>query len=389
MKKISLYIMVSTLAILFNTIQAQSVTQTEFIPYTEYDGLIVLKIIVNGVEDQFLLDIAGKTTILPEFAKEVGFADKEIDSGRVRLTVVAMGDNAYQTGVIAYVANGEEAEYLRKAGLAGTINNSIFMNSVLTIDKRGNRVFVSQPQKPEFIKLVERTDYLVKSGSKLPEFVLNINAKPINVIFDTRETSILKMKGSKPVSKANISLINVHIKNAAIKQEPTITTPIVGLGLLDHGLLSIDFQRGKIYFQSYDVTQIVEEKKAEPKELIPGKLNEISKIEFLAYIHDYKTSKEFILKSDKPVVVDFWANWCGPCKKMMPYMEQLAEKYKDQIIFCKVNTDVEKELASVFNVNALPTLFFIPVGGKPIVDVGAQPEKYLQIIEENLLMNKD
>ena len=64
---------------------------------------------------------------------------------------------------------------------------------------------------------------------------------------------------------------------------------------------------------------------------------------------------------------------------------KLAEKYKGKVIFYKVNADKEKDLCSHFSVQALPTLFFIPVGGKPIIEVGATPEKYVQIIEEQLL----
>ena len=61
------------------------------------------------------------------------------------------------------------------------------------------------------------------------------------------------------------------------------------------------------------------------------------------------------------------------------------EKYKDQVIFLKVNADKEKELCGMFNIVALPTVFFIPVNGKPIVEMGATPEKYVEIIEKQLL----
>ena len=91
-----------------------------------------------------------------------------------------------------------------------------------------------------------------------------------------------------------------------------------------------------------------------------------------------------VLKSDKPVVIDFWASWCGPCMKLLPVMEQLAAKYKDQVIFLKVNADKEKELCNKFNISALPTLFFLPVNGKPIVEIGAAPTTYEKIIEQLL-----
>lgn len=97
------------------------------------------------------------------------------------------------------------------------------------------------------------------------------------------------------------------------------------------------------------------------------------------------TASIFTYKGDKPVVIDFWASWCGPCMRLLPVMEQLAEKYKDQVIFLKVNADKEKELCNKFKINALPTLFFLPVNGKPIIEIGAEPAKYEKIIQEQLL----
>ena len=94
---------------------------------------------------------------------------------------------------------------------------------------------------------------------------------------------------------------------------------------------------------------------------------------------------EKVLGSKGLAIVDFWAAWCGPCMRLLPKMEELAEKYKEKVMFYKVNADKEKDLCKHFGVQALPTLFFIPVGGKPIVEVGATPEKYVQIIEEQLL----
>ena len=71
--------------------------------------------------------------------------------------------------------------------------------------------------------------------------------------------------------------------------------------------------------------------------------------------------------------------------RLIPELEAMAERYKDEVIFLKVNADKEKELCSMFNIVGLPTLFFIPVGGQPIIEMGATPEKYLEIIETQLL----
>ena len=98
------------------------------------------------------------------------------------------------------------------------------------------------------------------------------------------------------------------------------------------------------------------------------------------------TDKDFATETDEGLVlIDFWATWCGPCMRLIPELEKMAEKYKDQVIFLKVNADKEKELCGMFNIVALPTVFFIPVNGKPIVEMGATPEKYVEIIEKQLL----
>ena len=135
----------------------------------------------------------------------------------------------------------------------------------------------------------------------------------------------------------------------------------------------MDFARQRVYFQPFDLMAVKDEVTETEVKIEPGKVNPITREYFLEHIFDYRKGGEFVSKSDKPVVIDFWATWCGPCKQLLPFMEQLAEKYKDQVIFLKVDADKEKELCSMYNVNALPTLFFIPVGGKPIVEVGGVP----------------
>ena len=116
-----------------------------------------------------------------------------------------------------------------------------------------------------------------------------------------------------------------------------------------------------------------------------GKLNPITRQFFLEHIFDYRKGNDFVYNGEKPVIIDFWETWCGPCMRLLPEMEKLAEKYKGKVVFYKVNADKEKDLCNHFGVQALPTLFFIPAGGKPIIEVGATPEKYVQIIEEQLL----
>ena len=88
----------------------------------------------------------------------------------------------------------------------------------------------------------------------------------------------------------------------------------------------------------------------------------------------------------KPVLIDFYATWCGPCRALEPILEELDKEYDGKIDIYKVNTEDEQELAGAFGVMSLPTLLFIPKEGKPIMSPGAPPKDMLkEMIDEKLL----
>jgi thioredoxin len=102
-----------------------------------------------------------------------------------------------------------------------------------------------------------------------------------------------------------------------------------------------------------------------------------------------KNPKQWIFEGDKPCIVDFYADWCKPCKMIAPIMEELAVKYDGQINIYKVNVDKEKELANVFGINSIPYVMFVGMQGEPSVQRGALPkEEYDRIIREFLLKKK-
>lgn len=110
-----------------------------------------------------------------------------------------------------------------------------------------------------------------------------------------------------------------------------------------------------------------------------GKVIHIGKTEFVEKIYDYeKNSDKWIYNGKKPAIVDFYADWCGPCRMLSPTLESLAHKYKDKIIIYKVNTDKERELAAAFGITSLPTLLFIPMDKMPQVAQGALPKEDLE-----------
>ena len=110
--------------------------------------------------------------------------------------------------------------------------------------------------------------------------------------------------------------------------------------------------------------------------------------DFKDKIFNYETEQEWKFKGDKAAIIDFYADWCGPCKSIAPILEELSDAYNEHLVIYKVDTDKEMELSSLFGIQSIPTLLFIPLNGNPMVQKGALPKNTLQqIIEERLLQN--
>lgn len=110
--------------------------------------------------------------------------------------------------------------------------------------------------------------------------------------------------------------------------------------------------------------------------------------EFKEKVFDYTTQKEWKYKGEKPCIIDFYATWCGPCKRLAPIMEELAKEYKGQIIVYKVDTDKERELSTAFGIQSIPTLLFCPMQGAPQVAQGALPKATLEDAIKQVLLTK-
>jgi thioredoxin len=119
-----------------------------------------------------------------------------------------------------------------------------------------------------------------------------------------------------------------------------------------------------------------------------GKPIHLTTSEFKEKIFNYETNKDWKYTGSKPCIVDFYADWCKPCKMVAPILEDLASEYDDKIIIYKVNTDQEQELAGAFGIQSIPSLLFIPSEGQPQMMTGALPkDSFVKYINEYLVKN--
>jgi thioredoxin len=110
---------------------------------------------------------------------------------------------------------------------------------------------------------------------------------------------------------------------------------------------------------------------------------------FKQKVFNYDVNQDWKFEGDLPCIIDFYADWCAPCKMVAPILEELAKEYEGKINIYKVNTEEEQELAYVFGIQSIPSLLFCPKDDRPQMAVGALPKQtFIEIIESILLKNK-
>jgi thioredoxin len=109
---------------------------------------------------------------------------------------------------------------------------------------------------------------------------------------------------------------------------------------------------------------------------------------FKEKIFNFDNSKDWKFEGSKPAIIDFYADWCGPCKIVAPILEELQEEYGEKLDIFKVDTEDQRELASLFGIQSIPSLLFVPMDGQPQMAMGALPkETFKQAISEVLNVN--
>jgi thioredoxin len=104
-------------------------------------------------------------------------------------------------------------------------------------------------------------------------------------------------------------------------------------------------------------------------------VEQLTKEKFLNRIFNYEKNLEWKFEGDKPCIIDFYADWCAPCKMVSPVLEELARDYNGKLDVYKIDTEEELELASAFGIRSIPSFLFVPVEGQPQMAMGALPKE--------------
>ncbi|MGM0375436.1 MAG: thioredoxin [Bacteroidota bacterium] len=111
----------------------------------------------------------------------------------------------------------------------------------------------------------------------------------------------------------------------------------------------------------------------------------LDKDAFINQVFDYENNSDWNYKGDKPAIIDFYADWCGPCKKLSPLLEELQSDYDGKIQVYKVDTEKSKDLAAAFGIQSLPTIVFVPMDKEPQAVLGFVPKEKLTQMVSNIL----
>lgn len=114
----------------------------------------------------------------------------------------------------------------------------------------------------------------------------------------------------------------------------------------------------------------------------------LTKTTFTEKVFNFENNQDWKFEGSLPCIIDFYADWCGPCKMVAPILEELSTEYAGKINIYKIDTEAEQELAGVFGIRSIPSMLFCPVDGQPQMAVGALPKDSLIKAIDDVLLNK-
>lgn len=410
MKKNILIVLLFVLGV--NMIYAQNKYE-EVLKYEEIDGMIVFPAVVKGKTFKFVFDPTSLPLVSEEYVDDMDFLknnmsmpyqwkDAESLSGGT-LPKFTIGKTIFIEKLGALVV---KSDYMKKHGIAGVVNARPFIGYVVTIDSKNKQLTVSTPYKPKYVSLRNR----MSIDNKLQSVKMEIGEQELDVYLDFGGK-----KQELALSKADANRINVtsipsnengiitlplaefaknKIENVQTIIADNDTVSSIGTDILKRGIISLDYLQSRAYFQLYEnIDQELLKSIAVPVEvkevvLPDNEIITLTRLNFTDLVFDYKQETEWKYKGDKPAIIDFWAEWCGPCKKISKSLEELVKEYGGQIRIFKLNVDDEPELAKYFEAQSLPLLLYIPMDGKPIAIPGAFGKEKLEENIKNILLKK-
>lgn len=121
-----------------------------------------------------------------------------------------------------------------------------------------------------------------------------------------------------------------------------------------------------------------------------GKVIQMNKAMFIDKVFNYEENPDkWVFKGDKPCIIDFYADWCGPCKMVAPILDELSKEYEGKINIYKVDTESEQELSQIFGIRSIPSMLFCPADGQPQMAQGALPKHALIQAIDDVLLHKN
>jgi len=117
-------------------------------------------------------------------------------------------------------------------------------------------------------------------------------------------------------------------------------------------------------------------------------IEHLTKEAFQKKVFDYEKNKEWKFEGTLPCIIDFYADWCGPCKMVAPILDELSKEYTGKINIYKVDTESEQELAGAFGIRSIPSMLFVPLKNQPQMTVGALPKESLKKAISDVLLTE-
>jgi thioredoxin 1 len=115
-------------------------------------------------------------------------------------------------------------------------------------------------------------------------------------------------------------------------------------------------------------------------------MEKLTKDTFREKIFDFEKNKDWKFEGELPAIIDFYADWCGPCRVVAPVLEELSKEYAGKVNIYKIDTDKEQELAAMFGIRSIPSILFVPKEGQPQMAMGALPKDALKDAISSVLL---